>query len=355
MDPETIAKAAVTVVTPLAALIGVGGRRRRLRTQIRENVALLEEVKKDAVLRDHTPAPGWLSAQIAVDIARLTGQALGKRKKKPVPWGSVVLAGLLALGFGAWTIYINHRGFAWYSIFPGVTASLFGISVIGMFTNRQLPTDLPDGATPIRSGTAEEQIRTRAQLASSTLSSTGSSETFSAGAVALTFIDLMRSGKYEDALAYADSDWATARIQSRLWNTCVSGNTDLTIEGLPAIVDRLATEHEPAQLWSDYVAAESKQFQEAWSPIDVSRLGIASRRRRLARDYDLVILAPLGDTEGYFVTTATVLQDSMTFLMRRVAGKWLVANHVGTAPPTLGLPPSWWDPSDRTFDELPDA
>jgi len=69
----------------------------------------------------------------------------------------------------------------------------------------------------------------------------------------------------------------------------------------------------------------------AWGPVDPEKWGAASRRRRLARDYDLVVLAPVGETGGYFVNTATALPQAMTFVMHNVNGAWLVANHIGSA------------------------
>ena len=88
--------------------------------------------------------------------------------------------------------------------------------------------------------------------------------------------------------------------------------------------------------------------------IDPEKWGAASRRRRLARDYDLVILAPVGDTGGYFVNTATALQQALTFVMHDVNGAWLVANHIGSAPPRSGWPPAWWATNDPAVEGLVD-
>ena len=92
----------------------------------------------------------------------------------------------------------------------------------------------------------------------------------------------------------------------------------------------------------------------AWGPVDPEKWGAASRRRRLARDYDLVVLAPVGETGGYFVNTATALPQAMTFVMHNVNGAWLVANHIGSAPPRPGWPPAWWATNDPTVEALTD-
>lgn len=353
MDLDAIAKAAITVGAPLAGLIGLGGGRRRLRAEIRDNLALVDELQKDPIFSQHTPTVGWLAGKIVVDIARLAGQPLGPKKKR-IPWGSIVSAALLGLGTGLWTYAIDREGFLWYSVFPGTFALAMFISIWGMFINRQLPADpeLPAGATPMRSDTTEEQIAGSLQLATSGVDREMFAEDGQVG-VALRFIGLMRGGKYEDALALADSNWSLCRIQARLWNMYQAGT--LTRDVLSELAESLHTRREPDEFWKGYIAAESEQMVEAWSERDPSNLGAASRRRRMARNYDLVILAPLGaSTEGYFVTEATMVPNAVVFLMHKVDGRWLVSNHVGTAPPTPGLPPVWWTALDRTFDDLPD-
>lgn len=353
MDLEAIAKTAVTVGAPLAGLIGWGGRRRRLRAEIRDNLALLDELKKDPLFSQRTSTVGWLAGKIVVDIARLAGQPLGP-KKKPILWGSVIAASILGLGAGLWTYLIDRDGFLWYSVFPGTFALAMLISISGTITNRQLPADpeLPAGATPIRSDTTQEQIARSVQLAASGLDGEMFVEDGQVG-VALRFIGLMRGSKYEEALALADSNWRLCRIQARLWNMHQEGA--LTRDALSQLAESLHTRREPDEFWKGYIAAEAEQIAEAWRELDPSNLGAASRRRRMARNYDLVVLAPLGaSAEGYFVTEATMIPTAVVFLMHKVDGSWLVSNHVGTAPPTPGWPPVWWTPLDRAFDDLPD-
>lgn len=339
----------ISIATPLAAVVGIGGRRRRLRAEVRDNLSLLEELKKDEILSTHTPAIGWIAGKIALDVARLSGQPLGARKK-PVPRGAVIFAALLTVGLGYWTYVLTRDGFVWYSVFPGTGAALFAISILGMFTNRQIPDDpdLPDGATPVQSSSAQERIASSVQLAASGADQSMFDDDGQAG-VALRFVELMRKGQYELALDLADTNWNLCRIQARLWNMHQVGN--LPRNGLEDLASSLLAERKPEDFWRGYVEAEAEQFAEAWSQF--SSLGAASRRRRVARDYDLVVLAPLGSTGGYFVTTATAVPNALPILMHRVEGRWLVANHVGGAPPTPGWPPTWWAPGDQTFANLP--
>ena len=354
MDFDAIAKAVVTIGTPLAALIGFGSRRKRLRAEVRDNIALLEELRKDAVLSQHTPTIGWLAGKVIVDVARLSGEPLGP-KKKPIPKGSVFVAFLFAAGAAWWTYTINRDGFVWYSVFPGTFAAAMLISILGMTTNRNLPADpeLPPGATAIRSDTAEEQVASALQLAESGTDPAMFADDGQIG-VAFRFIALMREAKYEDALSLADAKWSLCRIQSRLWNMHAEGTFER--HELQSLAASLHEKREPSDLWEGFVQAEGEQFAEAWHELDPSNLGAASRRRRVARDYDLVVLAPLGAaTSGYYVQAATMLPNAVVFLMHRVNGRWLVANHVGWSPPTPGWPPTYWTTLDKTFDDLPET
>lgn len=354
MDIPTLLKSAAAIITPLLALVGILGRRKRLRNEIREDLVLLGDLRKEELLVEHTPVLAWITAKIAIDTARLTRQPLGP-KKKPIPWGSVIFAVLLAIASALWTLYLNRNGFEWYSVFPGTIAALFTISILGMTTNRRLPADpdLPAGATPLRTDTAEEQIFSSIHQARSGLES----EMFVDGgqvATARKFVELMRDGKYEEGLEYADQNWILCRVQSRLWNMHLAG--PLEVDELPELAKQLASVHEPQDFWQGLVEAEAEQFRDAWQDLNPATLGAASRRRRMSRDHDLVILTPLGaNGDGFFVTSATALPNAQTFLMHRVGGTWLVANHLGTAPPTPGWPPAWWSPADHAFDGLSEA
>lgn len=354
-DPEAIAKAAITVGAPLLALIGVGGRRRRLRNDIKDNLALVEEIEKHDLLRNHTLASGWLQGRVALDVARLSGQRLGT-PKAPVPKGSVAMALILALPFALWTYLIDKDGFVWYSVFPGVVAALLLVSTAGMFMNRELPPDetahLPPGAVLAPTETASEQVATSVALAASGGVDGRFSDDGQVGVV-LRFMKLQQLGQYESAIHLADENWIQCRVRSWLWNNRNDFGED--VEALEVLAEAMLSQRHSHEEWRNFVDVESRSFMDAWGPLDLAQYGAASRRRRVARDYDLVILAPVGTSGGYFVMAATAIPDAMPFLVVRRNGAWLVANHVGTAPPTVGWPPAWWMPSDPAVDALSDT
>ena len=355
MNLDSWAKLVLSIVVPLLAAIGIGSRRRVLRTEIRENLELVKLLSEDEILSTHTLARGWLQGKIAVDVARLAGQRLGN-PKKPIPWGSVVFAALLAVGFGIWTYSLDHDGFVWYSVFPALVAVLFLISVAGQFMNRELPTNeqagLPAGATPLRSGSAEEEVAGQVQLAASGANNEMFADSGQIG-VALRFIDEMRRGDFELALKRADINWLRCRVQSWLWNNTSSFGEDLTELG--SLADSLVEVREPAEVWSSFVEVEAAGFANAWANLTPDDTGAASRRRRMSRDCDLVIIVPLGKSGGYFVMSATALPDALTILMRHDGEQWLVANHLAAALPIPGFPPVWWNVNDPAIEVLPEG
>jgi hypothetical protein len=167
------------------------------------------------------------------------------------------------------------------------------------------------------------------------------------------FIQLLQLGDYKSAVSSADDDWILCRVQSWLWNHRSHFGEDA--KELDRLAEAMLQEREGNSTWDDFTKAEVSQFTAVWGSIDLSQYGAASRRRRLARDMDLVILAPVGSTGGYFVMSATVLPDALTFVVVRKGSEWKISNHLGSAPPVPGWPPVWWSSSDPAIADLPEA
>lgn len=349
MDWASIAEVLVIIGGPAAAAIGLGGRRRRLRVDVRENLSILEKVRSDPLLTDHTPAIGWLSSRIAADVAKISGFSINGAKK-PVPVGPAIFTALVALVLGLWTYLIVRDGFVWYAVFPATGSALMLVTWFGMFMNRTVvSSDLPEGASPIKTDTAEERLGSKLQWAASG-ADMSMWEPGGQAEIALKFFELLRGGKFEEGAALAEPNWILCRIQARMWNLSVAEGLDVTAtEERVDRVFRAYQERQPSREWQDFCRAEGQQFAEAWS--DGREWGAASRRRRISREYDLVVLAPTG-AEGYFVTSAVQLPNAITLLLRRVEDGWLVANHLGSAPPKPGLPPVWWSTMDTTFNDI---
>lgn len=357
MNPVQIVQAFLAVVTPLAALLNVISRRRRLRTEIKENLELLQELEKQPAFHEHLPVAGWLQGKIALDVAKLSGVTIGARKK-PIPKGSVVSALLLGLGFAFWTYRIVENGFVWYSVFPGSGAFLFLVSVLGMMTGREIPPaqdpDLPSGAQPISGGGHREQVGAAGTLAAAGYTNERFADDGQVG-VALTFFRAMHEGRYLDAWELADPTWRMCRVQSWLWNSCRAqqGSTDRAT--LEALAGSLTSTRQPSEMWGTFVKSEREQFAEAWRAYDVNNMGAGSNRRRISADCDLVVLAPLGSNpDGYYVDRATLVPNALVFTLQKTKDGWRLANHLGGAPPAPGWPPSWWTVGDAAVEQLND-
>ncbi|MFI7022224.1 hypothetical protein ACIBMZ_05820 [Micromonospora sp. NPDC049900] len=345
MNIETVVQAATAIAAPAAAIAGLSSRKRRLRAEIRDNLALAGELDQNNILREHTPVSVWMHGRIALDVARLTGQSLGT-PKKPIPKTSVFFTSVFVIMFAGWTYLLNRDGFIWYSIFPALAAFLLAVSVFGMLLNRQLPPEqshLPPGATPIRTDSASERITTSVALATEPGAGDRFSEWGQAGVV-LRFFKLMREGHFEEGIELADSNWLYCRVQSWLYNNRNTFGSDETV--LDHLAASLSASREPTEVWQGFVATESEQFRQEWGSIDPAKLGVASRERRIAVNFARVIVTSIGDTGGYFVTSATILPDALTFVVRLDGGRWLIASHFGTAPPMPGWPPAWWSADD---------
>lgn len=171
--------------------------------------------------------------------------------------------------------------------------------------------------------------------------------------VALRFVGAAADGRYEDAWELADDNWKLCRAEAFLWNNRNFYGDD------QSVLDRLAAEitagPSDAEVWEEFVETERGQYVQTWGDIDVNQWGAASRRRRIAPDYELVILTPLGKYEtGFMVHGLTALPAAVTLVMHRTSHGFRVASHVAEAPPIPGWPPSWWVRNDPAVNQLPE-
>lgn len=346
-------KALVTVLVPLVTLVGtlvgIGNRRNRLRKEVAENLELLSAVEKDGQLSALALPSAWLRSRVTTDVARLTGTSLG-REKKPLPVGGMIFAGLFALGFGFWTWWLVKDGFVWYSVFPGCLSFLSALSFWGQTLNREIdPNELPIGATRIATASQNEQVASYFALESTGQLDGPMSVEGQAQAV-VSFVLAMEEGEYEKGLTFADENWFRCRVQAWVHNNAEVLRAEGL--GLEQAVDQIVMRTNLG-LWDEFLQTERAQFANAWGGANpLSDAGIARKRRRISDDIDMVVLAPGAAEGGYFVTSAVSIPNAVHFLVRRTESGWLVVNHLGFAPPTPGIPPVWWTPSDATWNEL---
>jgi hypothetical protein len=149
VNPNAVVAVISGISASLINLLTFFNRRKHLRNEIRENLALMQELEKDEVLSQTGVTAMWLRERIIIDVAKISGHKLAL--KKPVPVGSVIFALMACGALSYWTYYLNRNSFNWYSLIPGIAAWLFALSIYGMFTNRETPP-------PEDSSTAEASL-----------------------------------------------------------------------------------------------------------------------------------------------------------------------------------------------------
>jgi hypothetical protein len=132
-----IMQGTAALLNPLTAAIDFLTPQRRVRGNVRDNLALLQELEKDDALRE-TEAPAWLREQIVRDVARLSRQ-VQEAPKKPIEWGSLLAYIVFVAGFGFWTYWLNRNAYDWHSVLTGTVALLFMFAVLGSVTSREVP------------------------------------------------------------------------------------------------------------------------------------------------------------------------------------------------------------------------
>jgi hypothetical protein len=353
-DLEAIAKAMLTIGTPILTVAGLGSRNRRIRHDIKENLALVEEVEKHPALREASLSSAWLQGRVALDIARLTRQDFGPRKKA-IPWSSVALAFILGGILSAWTYFIVRDGLVWYAVFPACGALLFAVSIVGMTTDRGLAPEtanLPPGAVRAPTATAQEQVATSVALMAHRDDPADRLRLAAQSELVFTFVKLLQLGAYEAAIELADENWVRCRVYAWLWNNQPVFGED--VGELTRLADALMEERDTNEHWNDFVGTESRQFMAEWGDINFDEYGIAGNRRRVAPNLDAVIITLVGSDGGYFVMSATAIPNAMTFLLVGTGTTWKVANHAGIAPPLAEWPPVWWITDDPVMHALPE-
>lgn len=171
-------------------------------------------------------------------------------------------------------------------------------------------------------------------------------QTFATGGpvdIAYKWLEAAASGDYETMWRLSDHDWQTSRIQAWLWNG--RDNFGYSIPHLESLLTAMRDGSAP-DLWDSFVRSERRQYQELFYKVDVSKLGASDRRRRVAPDYELILIIELEGHKSGFKVEEPLVIPSRQFLMHRVGKQWLFANFNTSCPPTPGWPPGWWMAED---------
>jgi hypothetical protein len=143
---EGLITAIAQALTSILEKIGVVGRSRR-RMQILADLALLKELEGFAELGSGTFAHAVLVNKIIRETAALSDVDL-RTTRPDIPWMSILLAVMMMGGTGYWTYVLDESSLRWYSVFPGIFATMMFISILGMIVRKKEETPPSDAELP---------------------------------------------------------------------------------------------------------------------------------------------------------------------------------------------------------------
>jgi hypothetical protein len=141
---EGLVKAATEFLAAILGALGFVGRPRR-RAHIHDDLDLLTRLRDSPDFGPSSAAHRYLWEHLTRQVAGFSGVEL--KRKRQIPWFSVVLGLIIGLPLAYWTYTLDRDGFRWVSILPGAPAALLLLATLGMlFTGDDAPND--PAATP---------------------------------------------------------------------------------------------------------------------------------------------------------------------------------------------------------------
>lgn len=149
---------------------------------------------------------------------------------------------------------------------------------------------------------------------------------------------VLQDSDYRQAWTLADPNWRICRAQAWLWNN--SSHPLVAHVDKELAAEELAEVNSTHELWETFAETELEQFREIWSDPDLIAYGTASATR-VVDDGEIVLLVDLSEhPDGAIAYEATEV-SGVPFLVRQLAGEWVIANLVGDRLPKPGWPPDW--------------
>jgi hypothetical protein len=130
----------------LAAILGRFGHvgRARGRANIREDLDLLGQLRDSPEFGPESLASGYLEDHITTEVARYSGAVQEQKRKRP--WPAIVL-GLLITAVLVYLFFkLNQGGFSWFSLLPGLGATLMLLTVAQLFTEDKAQSETDGNA-----------------------------------------------------------------------------------------------------------------------------------------------------------------------------------------------------------------
>jgi hypothetical protein len=88
------------------------------------DLRLLRAIQNTPGLGPDSFGARWLVVQVNLEMSRIAGITI-PGDRKPVQWGSAILALVIACPLGLWTYLLDKSEFRAWSLLPGIVAALF--------------------------------------------------------------------------------------------------------------------------------------------------------------------------------------------------------------------------------------
>jgi hypothetical protein len=124
---EALVNAVSEFLAAIFARFGHVGRARR-RAHIREDLTLLEEIRRSDAFGSQSQTATYLHDHINREVADYSGI----EPKRKIPWGTVIPSIPIGLALAYWTYKIVDDGFSLLALLPGTAAAFFLIGGFGL-------------------------------------------------------------------------------------------------------------------------------------------------------------------------------------------------------------------------------
>ena len=133
-----LANSVADFLAAISRSISFIGRDARRRSEIREDLRLLEELDASPHLDDDNKRVTrfWLNNHVVLRVAEYSRVDLRTVRRK-VPWSSVILCSCIWIPLGWLTFHLVERGYGWRAAFPAVPAAFFAVATLGMLFNAE--------------------------------------------------------------------------------------------------------------------------------------------------------------------------------------------------------------------------
>ncbi len=164
--------------------------------------------------------------------------------------------------------------------------------------------------------------------------------------IAQVVLHLLAAGDYEKAFSRFSQSLQLARAQAWLFNN--QAELGIIDSNRESFIDRLVEPDVTDPLWKEFSSSEAAQYKDAFSWLDIDRLGWSQRRRIIGPGHEVVIAftLPAESPHGLVITAPRAVENAIKLILEAVHEggilTYRVAGVQAECPPSPGWPPTLW-------------